>query len=332
MRYIKTFELYEPELAVNDIPGDAPADRQLHVFDFDDTLAVTKNANGVMLYRDGEPAHKTEQEVLQWLSKYGIRPEDLIPGPDGKEIQFFDNLGGCAAYVDSAKLAALTKSPDFKDRGDGKSRRVSADKKQTPTVPGEALYIDFTPSGYVDQETTVPIRNVIDKMIDVEDKGADTMVMTARPGTGSGKNFKGDEVEITNARDIEAFLKKNDADPANNPVDVVMGVTGGEKGKHIMTKLKQYSPDDYPEEIHFYDDADQNTDSVKKYVAGKTPAEVHIYGPGHFSHGEADPNKPDLSIVGRKGTTINREEGEVRRKRFGKDAERRMATLKGKVV
>lgn len=329
MRYIKTFELYEPELDVNDIPGDAPADRQLHVFDFDDTLAVTKNANGVMLYRDGQPAHKTEQEVLNWLSKYGIGSDNLIPGPDGKKIEFFDNLGGYAAYVDSAKLASLTKSPDFKDRG----KRFSADKKVTPPAEaGEALYIDFTPSGFVDQETTIPIRNVIDKMIDVEDKGADTMVMTARPGTGSGKNFKGDDVEITNARDIEAFLKKNDADSSNNPVDVVMGVTGGEKGKYIMTKLKQYSPDDYPEEIHFYDDADQNTDSVKKFVAGKTPAEVHIYGPGHFSHGEADPNKPDLSVVGRKGTTANREGGEVRRKKFGKDTERKMAELKGKVV
>lgn len=289
-------ELYEPELAANETPGDAPVDRQLHVFDFDDTLAVTKNANGVMLYRDGEPAHKTEGEVLGWLSRYGISSKDLIPGPEGKEICFIEKLGGWAAYVDSAKLASLTKSSDFVSP----SKRYSADKGNVPPAEaGEALYIDFTPSGFVDLETTEPIMPVINKLIDAEDAGADTMVMTARPGSGVGRDFEGNAKKITNAKDIEAFLKKHDADPSTNPVDIVMGVTGGEKGKHIMTKLGQYSPEDFPEEIHFYDDAEQNTRSVKKFVAGSTPAELYIYGPGHFSHGEADPENPDWSTVNR---------------------------------
>ena len=287
--------IYEPELDVNENPGDAPADRQLHVFDFDDTLAVTKNANGVMLYRDGEPAHKTEEEVLQWLSKYGISRKDLIPGPEGKDIAMIGKLGGMAAYVDSAKLASLTKSPDFVDS----AKRKSTDQGEVPSVAGDALYIDFTPSGFVDLDTTQPIMPVIKKLIDAEDAGADTMVMTARPGSGEGKDFEGNTKKVTNAKDIEEFLKKHDADPSTHPVDVVMGVRGGEKGKHIMTKLAQYSTEDYPEEIHFYDDADQNTNSVKKFVAGNTPAELYVYGPGHFSHGEADPNEPDWSTVNR---------------------------------
>jgi hypothetical protein len=45
------------------VPGDVPAEEQVHLFDFDDTLGVTTNANAVMLYQDGSPAHKSEAEA-----------------------------------------------------------------------------------------------------------------------------------------------------------------------------------------------------------------------------------------------------------------------------
>ena len=306
MKYIKYFE--------DNIPGDAPITNQLHVFDFDDTLGVTKNANGVMLYANGVPAHKTSEEVLKWLSEYGLSKADLIPGPDGETIQFFDNLGGCAAYVDSAKLAVLTKSPDFVE----KDRRYSTDRGLPPASIDKALYIDFTPSGFVDLETTKPIKDVIKKLTDTEEEGADTMVLTARAGTGEGKNFKGETVPVTNKKDIEEFLNKNDDDPSSKPVDLVMGVTGGDKGEILHNRLHVLSKEDferkakgfpiairnilkrrakkYPEEIHFYDDADQNTDAVVASLGGKVPAEVYIYGPGEFDKGHATPNKPTKSF------------------------------------
>lgn len=305
MRYLKYFE--------DNFPENAPANKQLHIFDFDDTLGVTLNPNGVMLYRNGVPAHKSPEEVLAWLERYGLSESDLIPGPDGKSIQFFDNLGGWAAYVNSAVLAKLTKSDDFKD----KRNRWSTGGGTPPEDIDQALYIDFTPSGYIDQETTRPIRNVIKKLNDMEAAGADTMVLTARRGTGADVNFKGEKVPITNKEDIESFLRKNDEDPSTKPVDVVVGLGGGDKGEHIYRSIdnadsksaaiaKEF-PDqirnkikrlgEWPDEIHFYDDAGQNTDAVEKSLGDKVPSEVYIYGPGDFHKGEVSPNNPTKSFT-----------------------------------
>lgn len=276
MKYLKKFN-------EDNIPGNAPTDRQLHVFDFDDTLGVTKNPNGVMLYSNGKPAHKTPKEVLTWLSKYGLSDSDLIPGPDNQKIQFFDNLGGCAAYVDSAKLAALTKSDEFVE----KDKRYATGHGAPPENIEQALYIDFTPSGFIDLKTTKPIKNVIKKLGDMEKKGADTIVMTARMGSGEGINFKGEKVQITNAKDIEDFLNNYDESTQDTKV---MGVTGGDKGQEIKKEIAKKG--NWPEEIHFYDDAGQNTNAVEGELGGKVPSEIYIYGPGEFEKGEANPNKP----------------------------------------
>lgn len=307
MKYLKYFE--------DNVPENAPVNKQLHVFDFDDTLGVTKNANGVMLYKNGVAAHKTPEEVLEWLSKYGLSKADLIPGPDGQTIQFFDNLGGYAAYVDSAKLAVLTKSKDFFE----KSRRYSTGNGLPPENIDQALYVDFTPSGFIDLETTKPIRNVIKKLNDMEENGADTMVLTARAGEGVGINFKGEEVPVTNKRDIEEFLNAHDDDKSTKPVDVVVGLggkKGGDKGdfifqsldnkgdktkevarefpKQIRNKIKRLG--EWPDEIHFYDDADQNTIAVDNALGnGKVPSEVYIYGPGEFGKGHASATIPTKS-------------------------------------
>jgi len=303
MKYIKYFE--------DNVPQNAPIQNQLHVFDFDDTLGVTKNANGVMLYNHGVPAHKTPEDVLDWLSRYGLSKSDLIPGPDGQAIQFFDNLDGYAAYVDSTKLAVLTGSVDFK----GETKRYPTGYGIPPANIDQALYIDFTPSGNIDLKDTTAIVNVIKKLTDMEEKGADTMVLTARAGEGVGVNFKGEEVPITNKKDIEEFLKKHDPNPSTKAVDLVVGL-GGEadrnKGnyiyksidaakdfpKEIKTKIKRLG--EWPDEIHFYDDADQNTTAVSGALGEKVPSEVYIYGPGEFAKGHASPDNPTKSFKNNK--------------------------------
>jgi len=45
------------------VPGDAPGEKQVHLFDFDDTLGETLNANAIMLYQDGESVHKSEKDA-----------------------------------------------------------------------------------------------------------------------------------------------------------------------------------------------------------------------------------------------------------------------------
>jgi hypothetical protein len=65
-------------LTEDTIPGDSPPERQVHVFDFDDTLGIATNSNGVMLYIDGKPAHKTPYDVISWLAGIGIKKRIIV--------------------------------------------------------------------------------------------------------------------------------------------------------------------------------------------------------------------------------------------------------------
>jgi hypothetical protein len=262
------------------MPGNAVPKKQLHIFDFDDTLGKTKNPNGVMLYKNGNPAHTTDDDAVSWFKSYGILPNNFLEGPPdgkaspkyGKKVQYFDNLKGWAVYIDSEALAKLTGSPEFQNK------KFTATKQDIPPANiDQALYIDFSPSKHVDLKTTEPITHAIDKLKSAEKNGADTWVLTARAPHGKIKNFAGEDVPITNAKDIENFLK-------GRP-DEVDGVTGKNKGEAILSKLKKKalvsSFKDFPEEIHFYDDAANNVKDVEKELKG-LDTEVYIYGPGDF--------------------------------------------------
>lgn len=255
------------------VPGDAPPDKQVHVFDFDDTLGLTSNANGIMLYKDGKPAHKSARKVRRWMKSVGVNDSDLLD----PKVKFIPKLGGYAIYVSSGALAKVQKK--YQSQG-------VTGVKDVPTE-GEAILIDFTPSASTDPDTTKPIDTTIDKLKKANSQGSDTIVITARSATGKGKNFAGKEINATNAEDMEKFLAKQNAKPTQG----VLGVSGQNKGDAIINKFMK--GDNPPEEIHFYDDLKKNTDQVKAAIADKVPAELFIYGPGEFAHGEADPNKPN---------------------------------------
>lgn len=266
------------------IPGDADPKKQAHVFDFDDTLGLTKNANGVMLYRDGAPAHKTESEAAEWLSSMGVTEKNYLTGPGGQAFEKPAGLDGVAAYIDSAGLAKLQKQIPRSNQS--VSPRPPTDKK------GDSLYIDFTPSAFVDVNTTDPISSTLQKMKKAAGQGSETMVITARASDKKkpGVNFAGEPVIPSNAEDMEKFLAAQGAAPTQG----VLGVQGANKGNEIISKFfTSRSPEKQPDEIHFYDDLSKNTEEVDAAVSGKVPAETFIYGPGEFAHGEADPENPN---------------------------------------
>ena len=64
--------------------------------------------------------------------------------------------------------------------------------------------------------------------------------------------------------------------------------------KQIRKKIKRMG--EWPDEIHFYDDAPQNTIAVANALDGKIPSEVHIYGPGDFHGGKVSLSKPTQTI------------------------------------
>lgn len=296
------------------VPGDVDPKDQVHIFDFDDTLGETDNSNGVMLYVDGKPAHKTAEEAQAWLATKGVGSKDMLRGPSGQSIEKPAGKEGFASYVSSAGLVKL------------QSIYPREQQKVTPSEPkdkGEMLYIDFTPSSFVSQGTTKPIDSTISKLKQVNSQGSDTMVITARASDKQkpGVDFAGQPHVPSNAEDMEAFLAKQGAAPKQG----VLGVQGQNKGNEILQKFfTGKSEEEQPKEVHFYDDLSKNTKEVDTALNGMVPAETFIYGPGEFAHGGADPNKPNLSRPpAKKQKSLAESVG------FDLDHWRRMAGIKG---
>lgn len=264
------------------VAGDSPPEKQVHLFDFDDTLGVTTNANAVMLYRDGKPVHKSKPEVETWLKSMGVGTNALL---DPGIVAIPEKDGAFAAYVSSAGLAKI--------QGQIPKERQFATGFSMPTgASGEdEVLVDYTPSSSTDIATTKPINSTIDKLKKANASGAKTAVVTARTAGGDVEDIHGKKLTASNAKDMEEFLTQQGAKPNSG----VFGVSGGNKGekikKHFVDQAAQK-----PEEVHFYDDLSKNTIDVERNMAGKIPAELHIYGPGEFAHNEANPNSPDKSF------------------------------------
>ena len=261
--------------ALQPIAGDAPGEKQVHLFDFDDTLGVTSNANAIMLYQDGQPLHRSEGDAKKWISGLGLTDKDLLPP---KIVQIPERDGAYAIYVTSSGLAKVQSKYS---KNDQKVTGFSEPDK------GEQILIDFTPSSSTDIETTKPIKQTIEKLKNANAIGARTAVVTARSAEGDVQDIHGNKLKATNAKDMEEFLAKQGA----APTDGVFGVSGGDKGGKIKKHFVDDSPEK-PEEIHFYDDLSKNTSDVKNAMAEKIPAELFIYGPGEFDHGEANAEEP----------------------------------------
>jgi hypothetical protein len=158
------------------VPGNSPPSKQVHVFDFDDTLGVTDNANGVMLYANGQAAHTSKGQVVDWLKSMGLHDQDLLKGPKGSSIEFVPSRKGFVAYISSGGLAAI-------QRNYPRSAQFVTGISE-PSGKGEEVIIDFTPSSNVNKNTTKPIDQTIQKMKQVNASGGDTMVLTARKSSG----------------------------------------------------------------------------------------------------------------------------------------------------
>lgn len=289
MTIIKKYTQFIKE-DLDDKPGNAEAHKQFHVFDFDDTLGVTNNPNGIMPYKDGQPLLKNAKSATKWVVDNGLENYLLAP-KGGKSIEQIGSRGGFAIYLSSAGLAYVQSAKNFSQFQQIVLGSKGDDEKISDPKSGEILVIDFTPSSFVDADTTKPILSTIDKLKNVNSRGGKTSVMTARQGEGPGENFEGETVNVTNTDDINKFLSAKGAKPNVG----VIGVKGVNKGEELIKKLDQLKPE--PEEIHFYDDLSKNTTQVADELKKQTDKEVYIYGPGHFDKGEVDVNKPDRKLA-----------------------------------
>lgn len=271
------------------VPGDAPADKQVHAFDFDDTIGVTQDPNGIMLYVDGEPAWKTAEDAKKWCTEHGISGADIMKGPKGSPFEKPDGMDGFAAYISSGALGQI--------RGTTAHTLYSPKKPTAKDNPGDALVVDYSPSATAKKADPIP--SVVARIKALNAKGAHTEIITARASETSAQGEKGPPKDFAGKvhppsveADLADFSKKQGIN-----MDSIVGMGGGNKGKQIKNKwFDGKSPEEQPDEVHFYDDDKVNIDAVRDQLAGKVPAEVHLYGPGHFSKGGADPTKPSESF------------------------------------
>lgn len=290
------------------VPGDAPAKKQLHVFDFDDTLGVTEDSNGVMLYKDGEPAWKTAEDAEKWIKGVAkIGGADLLKGPKGGTFEQPEGMDGYAAYVSSGVLPAIKSAVNNK---------MYVAPKVPPAKEPEAVVFDFSPSATA--KAAKPIDDTISKVKSVDTSGGETAIVTARSGEKGGKkakNFAGKDLDISVEADLTDFMSKQGAPLTKG----AHGTSGSDKGDFIKNNLL----DPMPEEIHFYDDDGSNINKVKAALAGKVPAELFLYGPGKFQDKASDPNNPNQKF--------SKSEEEKKKQTESIDLERwsRLAGLRG---
>lgn len=264
------------------VPGDAEPEKQLYAFDFDDTLGVTGDANGVMLYKDGVPAWNTAADAQAWVKQNGLE-KDLLKGPKGNSIEQPDGVEGFAIYVNSA---GLTKARETADN------IMMAPAKPTPENKGLTVVADYSPSSSA--KTAEPIDSTLNRIRNAP-AGAETQIITARSGESSvaaakaagkdrvPKDFAGKPHPPSVESDLAAFMKNQGITLKNKTGNPVKGMGGGDKGEQIKkTYFDARKPEDQPEEVHFFDDDPKNINDVRKALKD-VDAEVFLYGPGGFS-------------------------------------------------
>jgi len=279
--------------------------KELHVFDFDDTIAVTPNANGVVPMRNGEPIfnNRNDKEKFVKFMKdfYGLSDGDFAPmselgADDG--IRWNEGLGSWTAYLTSFPLGNVQAKHDKQyfwgktSYGKPKPEHDASlpagseglDKNQISLAaiendPTMQVGIDFSPSNSTSEDVE-EIPQTINRIQWANDGGAQTHIMTARGGEGQMYTFDGGTVDVTNAEDMEKYVAKRNAKPTLG----TQGVWGGNKGEKIRDLIDSLPADEKPDEIHFYDDQVKNIKRVRAEFADDDENDLFLYGPGHF-HG-----------------------------------------------
>ena len=287
--------------------------KELHVFDFDDTIAVTPNANGVVPMRNGKPIFNNpddKQKFAKFMKDfYKLTDADFAPmpeldAPDG--IRWNPGLGSWTAYLTSFPLGKV-QAKHGEQYFWGKTSYGKPQPKNDPSMPSgdEGLDknaislqtlesdptlqvgIDFSPSNATSQDVE-EIPQTIDRIKWANAGGAQTHIMTARGGEGQMFNFDGGTVDVTNAEDMEQYVKTRGATPNLG----TQGVWGGNKGKKIRDLINTLPEDEKPDEIHFYDDQVKNINRVRAEFADDDTNDLFLYGPGHFHGNEVSAEVP----------------------------------------
>ena len=286
--------------------------KDLHVFDFDDTLGVTTSPTLVAAveYNGGDPEDPESYTPIKDLrNRVGAIVKGLktpkqakvdSPGLSGDEVKSDDELDDSQAivldteqyrdwkekYIPSGDHVRLVINPNI-----GKDIRRAGQKMFQQGKTGEIHVADFSPSSSIGT-SVVPIKQMLNILANAENSGDDTAVVTARKGKTDLDALGGGKVPATNAADIKDFVSQ---ETGVSP-DVVYGAadfspTDPASGKRDL--IIQLASDENVDNIHFYDDDPENAKRVAQLcddapeLSGK---ELDIYN-YEFAKGE-NPSKP----------------------------------------
>tara|TARA_R110000803_G_scaffold179248_4_gene241663 strand:- start:1588 stop:3054 length:1467 start_codon:yes stop_codon:yes gene_type:complete len=304
--------------------------KDLHVFDFDDTLGITKSATIHIAfdYNGGDindPAsYSPVTDLSARIGKSGTgkvrtstEADITTDGLSGDRfIASPDYLQGAQAVVLNTDQYKIWKSKYMSGLSDPTRPLVYPNgnveelvKKAAAKMngkPGEIHAVDFSPSsGLGDAE---PIEATLAKFAEREGAGDVTAVVTARKGqTGMG-TFGGKEVVATNVEDIKDFMGDETGEHpdyvfgaadfgnkvADNKREIIKNIVGGSSGGI--------------DDIYFYDDDTKNANAVQgleddEEMAGR---DLNIFN-YEFADG-ASPEKPSYHTkIGKKSKKEARE-------------------------
>jgi hypothetical protein len=253
MKFIKTFVEFV-------------AEKRSFVFDFDDTLAVTKDTIGILMLQDG----KGQEDIEKYLEEAGIDKKEIA------SISSSEKYGGKIAQISSAGFRS------FYDHALQTNQILHFDGNKNLKSSGTEFIVDFSDAANI--ENPKPIEKTIKLMKKEEEKGNEIKVVTGRKLEKPIENVDGEKVMPTNKKDIAEFLQSQGIEIAPSDIHSAADVNSSNvpKAKAEIIADKIAKPD--IEKIEFFDDDYKNTQAVKKLgKVGKT--KVNVYH-AEFSKGK----------------------------------------------
>ena len=299
------------------LSGKGMSNRDLHVFDFDDTLGITTSPTLVAAveYNGGDPTDPMSYEPITDLASRvgrsikGIKlPTEInlnVPGLSGNFVNSNDELESSQAialdteqyrdwkekYITSGDHVRLVVAKDISQQIKDAGKKMNQQGKT-----GEIHVADFSPSSTIGDDV-IPINQMLTKLQSVESQGHETAIVTARKGEKPLDALGGGKIKAHNVADIETFVK----DQIGVTPDFVYGAadfnpTNPSSAKKSLVNTLAKSPE--IDNINFYDDDPKNAKMVAQLcndapdLAG-TELEIYNY---EFAKG-ADPTSPSFSCT-----------------------------------
>jgi hypothetical protein len=300
------------------VPQVKRSEKDLHVFDFDDTLGVTTSPTliAAVQYNGGDPNDISSYTPIKDLKSRvsakvkGPKTPDQTdvnsPGLSGNVVRSNDELDDAEAvvldteqyrdwkekYIPSGEHVRLVINPNI-----GADIRKAGEDMFKAGKTGEIHVADFSPSSTIGTNVR-PINQMLDLLSKANAAGDETAVVTARKGETDLDAIGGGKIPATNASDISDFVAKetgvepdivlgaadfNPSDPASAKRDLIMQL----HGKDV-------------DNIHFYDDDPENARRVAQIcqadgAEGMEGTELDIYN-YEFAKG-VDASRPTFSCT-----------------------------------